>query len=184
MKRYFFVSDDLDDLEATERELESKGIDTTQIHVLSLHDAEVEKHRLHEVHAFLRKDVIHSAEIGALIGLVLSTLVIIVAYFSGLPETIGWVPFVFLAIILLGFFTWEGGFFGIQTPNSRFRKFMSAMREGKHVFLVDVDPEQESIVNEVAGRHASLSPAGVGTSSPRWVIRWQQRARAFVNWAP
>lgn len=184
MKRYFFISDDLDDLEATERELEGKGIDTTQIHVLSLQDAEVEKHKLHEVHAFLRKDVVYATEKGALIGLTLSALAILIAYLSGLPETIGWVPFIFLAIILLGFFTWEGGLFGIQTPNSRFRKFMSALREGRHVLLVDVDPEQEAIVNEVVRQHASLAPAGVGTSSPRWIIRWQQRARAFVNWAP
>jgi hypothetical protein len=32
-------------------------------------------------------------------------------------------PFIFLAIIALGFSTWEGGFYGIQSPNFHFSKF-------------------------------------------------------------
>ena len=30
-------------------------------------------------------------------------------------------------LVLLGFFTWEGGFIGIQTPNAQFRRFAGAL---------------------------------------------------------
>ena len=42
MKRHYFISDDLDDLERIEEELEQRGINTPQIHVLSKDDAAVE----------------------------------------------------------------------------------------------------------------------------------------------
>ena len=58
MNRHFYISDDLDDLELVEEELESNGISTPHIHVLSLNDAEVARHKhLHEVEAVLRTDV-------------------------------------------------------------------------------------------------------------------------------
>ena len=65
MKRYYYISDDLNDLESIERELEDKGFSTPQIHVLSENDAEVEKHHLHAIEAVLKQDVVHSTELGA-----------------------------------------------------------------------------------------------------------------------
>ena len=38
MKRYFYLSDDLDDLEAIQKELEERDITEPQIHVLSEQD--------------------------------------------------------------------------------------------------------------------------------------------------
>ena len=55
MKRYYFISDDLDDLEAIETQLEAQGISTPQIHVLSEKDAEVESHHLHDVNSLMKQ---------------------------------------------------------------------------------------------------------------------------------
>lgn len=184
MKRYYFIDDDLDDLEMVERELEARGVDTPQIHVLSQDDSGVQQHHLNEVHSLLRKDIIWSGEKGALIGVIVAALAILVAWLSGLPQTIGWTPFIFLSIILLGFFTWEGGLFGIQVPNSRFRRFENALKNGKHVFFVDVDPEQEPVLKQILAEHPRLRPAGTGSSSPRWVISWQRRWRDFIKASP
>ena len=41
MKRHYFISDDLDDLAAVERELDAAGITPPQVHVLSNDDAGV-----------------------------------------------------------------------------------------------------------------------------------------------
>jgi hypothetical protein len=60
MERHYYLSDDLDDLEAVENELEAAGISTPQIHVLSENDSEVENHHLHEVDSFTKSDVVHS----------------------------------------------------------------------------------------------------------------------------
>ncbi len=45
MNRHYYISDTLDELELLERELETSGIPTEQIHVLSEQDAELERHR-------------------------------------------------------------------------------------------------------------------------------------------
>ena len=103
MKRYYYLSTDLDDLEIVERDLEAAGITTPQIHVLSLDDQGVEQHHLHNVEAVLKKDVVRGTELGAVIGVIAAAAVLAVAYFSGITETYTWVPAIFLSVIVLGF---------------------------------------------------------------------------------
>jgi hypothetical protein len=184
MKRYYFIGDDLDDVATAERALLAKGVAAQQIHVLSLADADAERRHLHDVQSLMKRDVIHSAEIGALIGLAASIVAIAIVQFTGLAAKVGWVPFVFLAVVLLGFFTWEGGLIGIQLPNSRFRRFEKALRAGEHVFFVDVEASQEDMLRQIMAVHSSLRPAGTGSSSPRWLVGLQQNARKFSQWAP
>ena len=57
MKRYYYVSDNLDDLDILEEELNSAGVTFEQIHVLSNDSAGLENHHLHEVHSILKKDI-------------------------------------------------------------------------------------------------------------------------------
>lgn len=180
MNRHYYISDDLDELETVEHELEAKGISTEQIHVLSENEAAVEQHHLPEVASFMKQDVVHSGEIGAVIGVVLAALLLGIAYGMGWTETAaGWIPFAFLAVIILGFCTWEGGFFGIQEPNAHFRRFKRLLKHGKHVFFVDVEPEQESILDQVVKQHPRLKLAGTGDGTPHWVVAWQQKWHQF-----
>ena len=185
MKRFFYISDNLDDLEAVEHELEDSGVATPQIHILSQNDAEVQHHKLHEVEAVLKKDVVHSMELGAVVGVFAAIAVLAVAYFAGWTESAaGWIPFIFLAIVVLGFCTWEGGLFGIQEPHHQFKQFQDALQEGKHVFFVDVTEEQEKILNAVANAHPQLHKAGEGKSTPEWVIEWQKNWNGFIKTMP
>lgn len=181
MNRHYYISDNLDDLERVEQELEAGGIGTEQIHVLSDKDAEVEHHHhLHDVPSFMKQDVVHSGEIGALVGGGLAIAVLAAAYLLGWSETAaGWTPFIFLAIVLFGFSVWEGGFFGIQVPNSHFRRFKDSLQAGKHVFFVDVEPSQEGVLEQVVTRHPDLVTAGTGAASPHWIVAWQQRWHQF-----
>ncbi len=184
MKRFYYLSDNLDDLEAVESELIGSGITKPQIHVLSERDNEVENHHLNEVEAVLKKDVVHSMEIGALVGVCAAAAILAIAYFSGLTQTAaGWVPFIFLAVVILGFCTWEGGFLGIQEPNYQFKRFEKELKEGRHVLFVDIEDEQESTLHRIVRNHP-LTSAGSGESRPRWVIHWQNRFRKFVKTMP
>jgi hypothetical protein len=183
MKRHYFIGDDLNDIAMVEKDLLENGIAAEQIHVLCLNDADAEIRHLHDVQSLMKKDVIHSTEIGALLGLAASALAIAVAHLTGIAAKIGWVPFVFLAIVLLGFLTWEGGLIGIQTPNFHFRRFEKALRAGEHVFFVDAHEEQERIVQHIVAHHR-MRPAGTGSSSPRWLVRLQANVRRFFEWAP
>jgi hypothetical protein len=176
MLRHYFISDDLDDLERFEEQLEAAGVSTPQIHVLSRNDAEVHKHRhLHEVESFMKKDIVRSTTRGAVVGLCAFVLILAVAYFAGWTHTaIGWMPFIFLAIVALGFCTWEGGLFGIQTPNKNFARFEKSLSEGKHVFFVDLAPHQEAVLENVLKSHPKVELAGTGSSIQPWIIRLEE----------
>jgi len=119
MRRHFYISNDLDDLENIEKELESHGVTTPHIHVLSLSDGEVAQHtKLHEVEAVLRTDVVHGTEIGALVGIVGAAGVIGVAHFAGWAQGPTWIPFVFLSIVVLGFCTGKVVFLAFKSKTS------------------------------------------------------------------
>jgi hypothetical protein len=184
MKRHYYISDDLDDLEVIEQQLESSGVTTPQIHVLSEDDSGLESHHLHQVEAVLKKDVVHGTEIGAVVGALGAVAILLLAWWSGLTATYTWVPAIFLAVIVLGFCTWEGGLIGIQEPHTDFRRFQEDLHQGKHILFVDVDPEQEGLLRKVVGEHPRLKDAGEGASTPRWVVGAQKTFSRFMQVAP
>ena len=187
MLRHYYISDNLDDLELIEKELEAAGIDTPQLHVFSgdAQQADVEEHHLHEVSSFMKRDVVRSGLIGFGIGLVAATLLLLAAYFFGWAETsVGWMPFIFLAIVLFGFSAWEGGLRGIQEPNQEFLRFKDALDEGKHIFFVDVSANQESALRDVTSRHPQLMPAGDGDAAPSSLIHGQMQFKRFIKAMP
>lgn len=173
MKRHYYISDDLDDLEVIERQLEDAGVSTPQIHVLSEDDTALDEHHLHKVQGVLKKDVVHGTELGAVVGVLGAAVVLGLAYYTGLSETYTWVPAIFLAVIVLGFCTWEGGLIGIQNPHVEFRRFQEDLDAGKHVLFVDVDSEQESILHSVVAEHPKLTGAGEGAPTPSLVVKVQ-----------
>jgi len=180
MNRHYYISDNLDDLESVESELEASGIGTEQIHVLSENDADVEQHRLHDVPSFLKQDVVNSGLRGIAIGVALATLTLALVHLGGWAETtVGWTPFIFLAAVVIGFCAWEGGFLGIQQRNSYFKRFEDNLREGKHIFFVDVDDKQEAVLERVVRHHPTLQLAGTGEATPHWLLAWQQRWQQF-----
>jgi hypothetical protein len=179
--RHFFVSDNLDELERMEEELERAGMTTPQLHLLTLDDAQADSHRhLHTVVSLMKKDIVHQTIIGAVIGVGAAILALLIPYFAGWTDTAaGWVPFIFLAIVLLGFFTWEGGLRGIESPNVHFRAFQDALEQGRHVFFVDVEPRQENTLGEVARHYSRIEPAGKDRGAPYWLVCWQHRIKRF-----
>ncbi len=183
MRRYFFISSDLADLERMEEELESAGVVTPQIHVLTLDDAgAANHHHLHTVVSLMKKDIVHSTLIGAAVGVFAAVLSLIVAWAAGWTDTAaGWTPFIFLAIILLGFFTWEGGLRGIDKPNVHFKAFEKALQEGNHVFFVDLDPGQEKVLEPIIRKHPSLQAAGTAHGSSHWIVLMQYRVKRFFS---
>ena len=183
--RHYFISDDLDDLETFEVQLEEAGIEASKIHVLA-HDrdeADVHNHvHLHDVQSFMKKDVVHSTMIGALVGILAFMLVLVIANVAGWTDSpAGQMPFIFLAVALLGFCTWSGGLRGIQEPNHHFRRFENALNEGKYVFFTDLESREESVLETVLKSHPKISAAGTGASPPYWIIALQTRIPWFFR---
>jgi hypothetical protein len=184
MKRHYYISDDLDDLDEVEHTLEANGITTPQIHVLSENEAGLAAHHLHTVESVLKKDVVRSTELGFLVGLGAASAVLLVTYLSGPTESYIWVPAIFLAVVLLGFCTWEGGLIGIQRPHHDFERFQDDLKAGKHVLFVDIDQESEELLQVVENAHPKMQLAGVGDASPDFVVAAQNKWRKFTGWAP
>lgn len=159
--RHYFVSGSLDDLEQVEEELEAQGVATAQIHVLSLDESGVDSHsNLNGVPSLLKRDVIHSGLKGAAIGVIGAGSVLGVVALAGWASAmVGWVPFIFLAIVVFGFATWEGGLLGIQSPNRHFVQFEQVLAEGKHIFFVDVLDSEKGVLDSVVANHPRLVPA-------------------------
>ena len=56
MKRHFYVSEDMDDLDRIEEELETRGVHRPQIHVFSRDDTAVETHdHLHNIDSVFKR---------------------------------------------------------------------------------------------------------------------------------
>ena len=183
LQRHYYISSDLDDLESFEQQLEAQGVDAPQIHLLSLDDGEAAKHpHIHPVHSFFRKDIVRSGLTGLIVGLIAAAFTLMLSGALNLNETqAGWLPFIFLAMVFLGFCTWQGGFIGFQRTNRNFQRFNQALREGKHVFFVDLEPAQEPLLEKVASQHPKAEDAGTGEGAPHWILTAQRALRAVFR---
>ncbi|MES2819938.1 MAG: magnesium transporter [Pseudomonadota bacterium] len=180
MKRHHYLSEDLDELERVERELQALGIGSGQIHVISEQDAELAQHRLNAVPSLMKKDLVPFGLRGALVGVVMAVLALLIPYLAGWTETrAGWSPFVLLALVLLGFGAWEGGILGFRRPNRHFRHFLRQLRQGKHLLFIDLEPTQEQRLEQVMRQHPRLRAAGTGQATPAWLLSWQQKWQKF-----
>lgn len=184
MKRHYFLSDNLEDLQAVERDLQDAGIGTPHFHVLSEDDAAVQQRHLHPVEAVLKKDVVRGTERGALVGLAAAAAIMALAWATGIAQGVMWVPVIFLAVVLLGFCTWEGGLIGIQEQHTDFRRFEAALHAGRHVLFADVDADEEAVLLQVVGRYPALETAGEGPATPGLVVRFQEKWARFLQLAP
>lgn len=181
--RHYFISSDLDDLEVLEEELERRGVETTQIHVLSLDDTATENHpHIHDVSSFMKSDVIRSGQWGLMIGISGAILVLLTAWsMDWTNSAAGWIPFIFLSVVILGFCTWEGGFLGIQRENQHFVRFHDDLEAGRHIFFVDLLPDQEGILDELTKQHPRLKLAGTERGTPSWIMKGQQKIPHFLQ---
>ncbi|MFL0811001.1 MAG: NAD/FAD-utilizing enzyme [Agarilytica sp.] len=184
MKRHYYVGDDLQDLKKLESELESAGLDCEQIHVLSNDDADVEALGLPAVDSFSKKDVLKSGFMGFGLGIIGAGAIMFFFMQSGLSEDFTMAPALFLALGTLGFFTWEGGLWGIQKGNSEFERFEDDLAHHKHVFFVDVKPSQEKLLDHVLTFHPQVSSAGEGSGASAWSVGAHKSWHKFVRWAP
>ena len=160
MRRFYYTGESLDELECVQRDLEGCGIPRSQIYLLSNDEVGLDNHDVNRVASFLKTDVIHSGEIGALLGLAIAAAILLVTHLSGIAAQVGWVPFAFLAIVCFGFTTWEAGFIGIQRPNTHFVRFQEALAKGRHVLFVETRVQDKKKLKMVFRCHPNVKRAG------------------------
>jgi hypothetical protein len=164
MLRYFYCSDSLRDLEQVEHELEQDGFSRSHIHVLSNSEAEMDRRHVHAVPSLFRSDSVHWAERGALIGLLVSTVLVAFLVFNGVHEVVGLPAILLLAALILGAFTWEAGLIGMQHKNYKFQQFEPLLEKGQHVMLVDVDESEVFSLSRHMEAHPEVPCIGRGST--------------------
>ena len=133
-------------MEAFEQAIEKAGIAASQTHLLSKNYSHIEQHQhLNPVTSFMKRDVVHSTIVSALLGLLFSLGILLLAFLAGWTNTAaGWFPFLFLSVSTLGFFTWMGGLHGIQTPNHQFTAFIKTLIMANMYSLIDASYAHET----------------------------------------
>lgn len=156
MKHAYYLSDDLDELEKVHDELLDCGLKDKQIHVLSEHEAEVQKHHLRNVNPIGKTGMLAFMARGALIGCVLAASVIGLSYLMGVSSSVWMAPFIFAAVAVAGFSIWEAGLLGLHRLNSRFEAFKDELHHGEHMLILDFNGRQQSFVQGVLSKHPKV----------------------------
>ncbi|MCV6587850.1 MAG: hypothetical protein OIF57_02305 [Marinobacterium sp.] len=160
MRRYYYLCDDLDELETIEKELEQDGFSHRSIQVLSRDAAGAEHHHLHTLPSLLQLDTFWYALRGLAVGLLLVFLLSLLAWQANLHTLLGLGPLLLLALLITLFCSWEGGFVGFQTFNHRLRRFLPELRKGRHLLLIDIPDERLHRLQQHMRAHPHLYPAG------------------------
>lgn len=184
MDRHYYISDDLDVLEDLQNDLVNRGIDPVRIHVLTEQDGEASAHHLNEVDSLTKKDIIGGGLRGAAVGLCLAAIILLLAFFTGLLATVWTVPILFLAVVVLGFCTWEGGLIGVHAPNPDVRKFKEQLKNGQHVLFVDLEENERNPVESAVAARNKVQSAGTGKPEPGFSWQFRQRLRNLIRSLP
>lgn len=181
MKRYFYVGETLNDLVLLEQRLVKEGLSRLQMHLVSDSEAEAEELGLHQVASVLKKDIIYSMLMGFCVGVVISIVLLAIGTSLEIVTAEYSLASTFFALFIIGFCTWEGGLFGIQVPNRQYRRFSKALKQGHHVFFVDVAENQDQIVASVAKDYPQLEKAGSGKGEWQWIFSLRNAFYQYVH---
>ncbi len=183
MHRYYYVGENLDDIEAVVRRVGEAGIHRTQTHVLSGDDAAVDRRpELLAVSSFLKQDVVGAGVRGALTGLIVAVIIAALSWLLGFTaSTVGFIVTLFAVVVAFGFCTWEGGLYGIQTRNRKAAQFEESLAGGKHILIVDADSAQADTLGEIVAAYDSLASAGSERSQPKWIMVGRREIPKFLT---
>ncbi len=157
-KEVMYISENVDDVENAEKELEQQGISRNAIHILSEDEYQLATHNLPSIPDFEKSDLIRKGWIGAGIGITLAIIFLGLTAVFQWHVDYGWPLFGFIAVMIAGFCTWEGGLIGISTTNHRFEPIYEKIKKGSHLVLVKTSSQDESKIKSVFDKYSSFRP--------------------------
>jgi len=189
MDRYYYISNNTEDLSVIKTELHAAGIESAQLHVCSPEDGPAEAaaaaRELPEVSSFAKRNLMQSGLFGAAAGLAAALILLLMTHWMGWAKTpAGWTPFALFAVIICGFLMWEAGLQGIQTPNQEFSQFKDATSQGRLIFFIDIKHNQQQLLENITAKHSELEYAGTGRATPSWLIWSQSYLKKMVKALP
>ncbi len=145
MRKLMYLTRDIDQLEAVEHDLEDNGIARGHIQVFSSDAHALVTHDLPGVSEFQKSDIVHSGLKGAMIGLLIASVMVGVALVYGVSGSLEWGILVSACVAILGFATWEGGLLGISRVNHDFAPWKDSVEQGAHLLVIDCNEKEERL---------------------------------------
>ncbi|MGY0218876.1 hypothetical protein ACWJJH_16030 [Endozoicomonadaceae bacterium StTr2] len=178
MKRLYFLTNQIDDVDRISADLHRQGITDWNFHVVSKDAAKLKRRKIHGANLFHELDIIHCGEQGAAIGGIIGAAIAATLYHSQFfgPEP-SWMALGFI-VVLFGFFgAWSGGLVGIARENYKISRFHDALEAGQYLIMVDTSRAEEASVRrhlayyypqvDLAGSDSTIINPFVMTSTSR-----------------
>lgn len=182
MLRHYYIIDSVDEVELLEHELQSYGIDKLQIHILTNDDPCLGHHHLYEVDNSLKRGLFNAGNVGATLGMIIAITILLVAYLFGWHSgSLGGMPIILSALLVLFFCTWEGDHVTVPLANINSQLFKQALETGKTVLFIDVEQQQELFINKIMRSHPMLKPEGIAATTPEWLLQQQKKLRGLLK---
>jgi len=163
MKRLYYLTRDINALDAISDQLHKAGISDWNFHILSKNKSELHKHHLHATNPWHELDIVRGGERGVVFGLALGTMVLVILNVA-FGVALNWMMAVAILAFLTLFATWLGGMIGLSTENYKIRKFHDKIDQGYMLLMVDVAKDQAEEFAFIINQYSSVKAAGQDTS--------------------
>lgn len=122
----------------------------SNFYVWSQDEAGLKQHSIQPANPVQQLDIIHSGEQGAILGLLGGLVLMLgVQLFEPFPSDVGWGVSLLLVGLVAMFGAWVGGFVGVSHDHYKIARFHQAIKEGKHLLVVEVDQRNDDQVQAV-----------------------------------
>ncbi len=150
MRRIYFLVPNIEITHKIVDELKTEGIEERHIHILAKRDTPLEG--LPEAGVSIKTDFLAAVERGAALGGTTGLLAGLVGLrFAGFALAGGPILGVIMAGATIG--SLMGGLAGMNSGNSRLKKFEEAIEQGEFLVLVDVPKDRIDAISQAISKH-------------------------------
>ena len=150
MKRFYYLSKDIECVKAISDDLHQGGVTDWNFHVVAKDAASLYAHNLHGSGPLQCTDFTHWALRGALFGLTVSVCSIsLLSWQSNYPDG----PMLAGAILLTMFSTWVGGLIGFSHVHYKIARYYGRLEAGEYLMIVDIPIRNAQWVEELIELH-------------------------------
>jgi len=152
MKRLYYLATNLSTTEQISSDLHEAGVTDQNLHVLSKDDAELTRNNIHPATFYQKSDMIRGGERGAFLGIAGGLLVAVCLLLFSPSEMVAGTTVIILSILgaLLGAIL--GGAHGLMQGSYKIAKYGEALRQGKHLIMVDLEQHEEQRIRSLMSR--------------------------------
>jgi hypothetical protein len=164
MKRYYYLSNSINDTDRIHQNLIKQGITADHIHVYGVDDKVAQAHDFNAVLSIFKTDMVHYILRGLLIGLSLTIIASLgLTYF--VDDVVSILPFMVLfGALFTGFVSWEAGLIGLHKLNYKFVPLIKMLGKSKHLVLIDVTPAQFPFLVATLKEFKNIEAVAVGSN--------------------